>query len=175
MTAVAQAYSDSDSLLVVAPRRSRPSPSNGECCTSSTTRAALAAGVRHCALGAQCRGCARTPGAVPGLIPHRTPATGVLEIPLDVLAETTTLEAQRSRTTHSCRKRVRSNRRGGASTEPGRAAAHHCGGGARRGRRGLRRLGRDSGCPLVTTAAAGAAPRKPSVDFALAPYPPHQR
>jgi len=180
MTAVAQAYSDSVPLWWWQPRRFAPlHQAMGSAARALRPSRACRRRVRIARLGAQCRGCAaNTCGCA---WPHSAPDArdrAYLEIPLDVLAETTTLEAQRFED-NSLMPQASPDQIGAAVRllKPGRAAAHHCGRRRAPGRRGAAPSGRDSGLPLVTTAAGkGLLPESHPSNFGTSlPYPPIQR
>jgi len=180
MTAVAQAYSDSVPLLVVAAAPVRASfTKQWGVLHELYDQAALAAGVF---------GIARSAHSAEDVREHLRlclasfrsgrPRPAYLEIPLDVLAGTTTLEARRFEGTPLLPQ---------GSTEQIEAAARLlsqaarpliiAGGGARRAAAELRRLVEYLDCPLVTTAAGkGLLPESHPSNFGTSlPYPPIQR
>jgi 5-guanidino-2-oxopentanoate decarboxylase len=180
MTAVAQAYSDSVPLLVVAAAPVRASfTKQWGVLHELYDQAALAAGVF---------GIARSAHSAEDVREHLRlclasfrmgrPRPAYLEIPLDVLAETTTLEARRFEGTPLLPQ---------GSPEQIEAAARLlsqaarpliiAGGGARRAAAELRRLVEYLDCPLVTTAAGkGLLPESHPSNFGTSlPYPPIQR
>jgi 5-guanidino-2-oxopentanoate decarboxylase len=180
MTAVAQAYSDSVPLLVVAAAPVRASfTKQWGVLHELYDQAALAAGVF---------GIARTAGSAEDVRDHlrlclasfRTgrPRPAYLEIPLDVLAETTTLEAHRFEITTQLPQ---------ASPDQLDAAVRLlavaarpliiAGGGARRAGAELHRLVELLDCPLVTTAAGkGVLAESHPANFGTSlPYRPIQQ
>jgi 5-guanidino-2-oxopentanoate decarboxylase len=180
MTAVAQAYSDSVPLLVVASSPVRPSfKKQWGVLHELYDQAGLAAGVfgvARVAFGGEdvrdhLRLC---------LASFRTgrPRPAYLEIPLDVLAETTTLEAERFEGTPLLPQ---------ASPDQIDAAVRVlalaarpliiAGGGARRAGAELHRLVEMLDCPLVTTAAGkGVLPESHPANFGTAlPFRPIQQ
>jgi len=180
MTAVAQAYSDSVPLLVVAAAPVRASfTKQWGVLHELYDQAALAAGVF---------GIARSAHSAEDVREHLRlclasfrsgrPRPAYLEIPLDVLAGTTTLEARRFEGTPLLPQ---------GSTEQIEAAARLlsqaarpliiAGGGARCAAAELRRLVEYLDCPLVTTAAGkGLLPESHPSNFGTSlPYPPIQR
>jgi 5-guanidino-2-oxopentanoate decarboxylase len=180
MTAVAQAYSDSVPLLVVAAAPVRTSfTKQWGVLHELYDQAALAAGVFGIARSAHSAEDVREHLRL-CLASFRTgrPRPAYLEIPLDVLAETTTLEASRFEGTPLMPE---------ASPEQIDAAARLlsqaarpliiAGGGARRAAAELRRLVEYLDCPLVTTAAGkGLLPESHPSNFGTSlPYPPIQR
>jgi 5-guanidino-2-oxopentanoate decarboxylase len=180
MTAVAQAYSDSVPLLVVASAPVRGSfRKQWGVLHELYDQAALASGVF---------GIARSANSAEDVRDHlrlclasfRTgrPRPAYLEIPLDLLAENTTLEAHRfedsallpqSQTSH-----VDSAVRLLSVAERPLIIA---GGGARRAGAPLRRLVETLDCPLVTTAAGkGLLPENHPANFGTSlPYSPIQQ
>src|ERR1700676_453789 len=180
MTAVAQAYSDSVPLLVVASAPVRASfTKQWGVLHELYDQAALAAGVfgmARVALGAEdvrdhLRQC---------LASFRTgrPRPAYLEVPLDVLAETTTLQAERFEGT-PLMPQASPDQIGAAVRLLSQAARRLiiAGGGARRAGAELRRLVETLDCPLVTTAAGkGLLPETHPANFGTSlPYPPIQR
>jgi 5-guanidino-2-oxopentanoate decarboxylase len=180
MTAVAQAYSDSVPLLVVA------SAPVGASFTKQwgvlhelNDQAALAAGVF---------GVARSARSAEDVRDHlrlclsslRTgrPRPAYLEIPLDVLAEQTSLEAQRFADAPSLPQPAAGSIDAAARLLGGAARPLIiAGGGARRAAPELRRLVEALDCPLVTTAAGkGVLPESHKASFgASLPYPSVQK
>jgi 5-guanidino-2-oxopentanoate decarboxylase len=180
MTAVAQAYSDSVPLLVVASAPVRGSfRKQWGVLHELYDQAALAAGVF---------GIARSANSADDVRDHlrlclasfRTgrPRPAYLEIPLDLLAQTTTLEAHRFEDSALLPQ---------ASSGSIEAAVRLltvaerpviiAGGGARRAGTELRRLVETLDCPLVTTAAAkGLLPENHPSNFGTSlPYAPIQQ
>src|ERR1700726_2478026 len=179
-TAAAQAYSDSIPLLVVA---------------SAPVRASLGKqwGVLHelydqAALAAGVFGIARSARSAEDVRDHlrqclasfRTgrPRPAYLEIPLDVLAETTTLEAQRFEGI-ALLPQASPDQIGAAVRllAPAARPLIIAGGGARRAAEELRRLVEILDCPLVTTAAGKGvlADNHPSNFGTSLPYRPIQQ
>jgi 5-guanidino-2-oxopentanoate decarboxylase len=180
MTAAAQAYSDSVPLLVVA---------------SAPVRASFAKqwGVLHelydqSALASGVFGIARSARSAEDVRDHlrlclssfRTgrPRPAYLEIPLDVLAETTTLEAQRFEGI-ALLPQATPDQIGAAVRllVPAARPLIIAGGGARRAAEELRRLVEILDCPLVTTAAGkGVLAESHPANFGTSlPYRPIQR
>ena len=140
MTAVAQAYSDSVPLLVIASAPVRASfTKQWGVLHELYDQAALAAGVFGIARSAgRRRGCARTFAALPRLVPHGAPAPGVFGNSAGLAGRADGLggTAICIRTAAAASGLRRSNRSRGASARRGRASAHH-----RRRRRAARRRG----------------------------------
>jgi 5-guanidino-2-oxopentanoate decarboxylase len=180
MTAVAQAYSDSVPLLVVASAPVRPSfGKQWGVLHELFDQAALAAGVF---------GVARSAHSAEDVRDHlrlclaslRTgrPRPAYLEIPLDVLAQTTTLEAHRF--TDAPLSPQASPEQIDAAVRLLNQAARPliiAGGGARRAGAELHRLVEILDCPLVTTAAGkGVLPESHRANFGTSlPYRPIQQ
>ncbi len=180
MTAVAQAYSDSVPLLVVAAAPVRASfTKRWGVLHELYDQAALAAGVFGIARSARSAEDVRDHLRL-CLASFRTgrPRPAYLEIPLDVLAETTTLEAQRFGD-DSLMPQASSDQIGAAVRLLSQAARPLviAGGGARRAGAELRHLVETLDCPLVTTAAGkGLLPESHPANFGTSlPYPPIQR
>src|SRR5450631_3536146 len=180
MTAVAQAYSDSVPLLVVASAPIRASfGKRWGVLHELYDQAALAAGVFGVARSARSAEDVRDHLRL-CLASFRTgrPRPAYLEIPLDVLAETTTLQADRFEDTPLMPQ---------ASPEQIDAAVRLlavaarpliiAGGGARRAGAELHRLAEALDCPLVTTAAGkGVLAESHAANFgASLPYRPIQQ
>jgi 5-guanidino-2-oxopentanoate decarboxylase len=156
MTAAAQAYSDSVPLLVVAAAPVRASfTKQWGVLHELYDQAALAAGVFGIARSARSAEDVREHLRL-CLASFRTarPRPAYLEIPLDVLAETTTLEAQRFEGT-PLMPQASPDQIGAAVRLLSQAARPLiiAGGGARRAGAELHRLVETLDCPLVTTAA----------------------
>jgi 5-guanidino-2-oxopentanoate decarboxylase len=180
MTAVAQAYSDSVPLLVVAAAPVRASfTKQWGVLHELYDQAALAAGVFGIARSAHTAEDVREHLRL-CLASFRTgrPRPAYLEIPLDVLAETTTLEARRFED-GSLMPQASPDQIGAAVRLLSQAARPLviAGGGARRAGAELRRLVETLDCPLVTTAAGkGLLPENHPANFGTSlPYPPIQR
>ncbi len=180
LTAAAQAYSDSVPLLVVAAAPVRASfTKQWGVLHELYDQAALAAGVFGIARSAHSAEDVREHLRL-CLASFRTgrPRPAYLEIPLDVLAETTTLEAQRFEDS-SLVLQASPDQIGAAVRLLSQAARPLviAGGGARRAGAELRRLVETLDCPLVTTAAGkGLLPESHSSNFGTSlPYPPIQR
>ncbi len=180
LTAVAQAYSDSVPLLVIASAPVRASfTKQWGVLHELYDQAALAAGVFGIARSAHSAEDVRDHLRL-CLASFRTgrPRPAYLEIPLDVLAETTTLEAIRFEGTALLPQ---------AGPEQIAAAVHLleraarpliiAGGGARHAGVELRRLAETLDCPLVTTAAGkGVLPESHPANFGTSlPYRPIQQ
>jgi 5-guanidino-2-oxopentanoate decarboxylase len=180
MTAVAQAYSDSVPMLVVASAPVRASfTKQWGVLHELYDQAALAAGVFGIARSARSAEDVRDHLRL-CLASFRTgrPRPAYLEIPLDVLAETTTLEAQRFEDTPRLPQ---------ASPDQIEAAVRLlavaerpliiAGGGARRAGAELHRLVESLDCPLVTTAAGkGVLAENHPANFGTSlPYRPTQQ
>src|SRR5882724_8207420 len=180
MTAVAQAYSDSVPLLVVAAAPVRASfTKQWGVLHELYDQAALAAGVFAIARSAHSAEDVREHLRL-CLASFRTgrPRPAYLEIPLDVLAETTTLEPQRFED-NSLMPQASPDQIGAAVRLLSQAARPLiiAGGGARRAGGELRHLVETLDCPLVTTAAGkGLLPESHPANFGTSlPYPPIQR
>jgi 5-guanidino-2-oxopentanoate decarboxylase len=180
MTAVAQAYSDSVPLLVVAAAPVRASfTKQWGVLHELYDQAALAAGVFGIARSARSAEDVREHLRL-CLASFRTgrPRPAYLEIPLDVLAEATTLEARRFEDT-ALMPEASPERIDAAARLLSQAARPIiiAGGGARRAAAELRRLVEHLDCPLVTTAAGkGLLPESHPSNFGTSlPYPPIQR
>ena len=176
MTAAAQAYSDSVPLLVIA---------------SAPVRASLTKqwGVLHelrdqAALAAGVFGVARSAGSAEDVRDHlrlclaslRTgrPRPAYLEIPLDVLAQTTSLEARRFADASPLPRAAAAQIDAAARMLEGAVRPLIiAGGGARRAGEPLRRLTEALDCPLVTTAAGkGVLAESHPANFGTSlPYP----
>jgi len=180
LTAAAQAYSDSVPLLVVASAPVRTSfHKRWGVLHELYDQAALAAGVF---------GVARSAHSAEDVRDHLRlclaslrsgrPRPAYLEIPLDVLAQITTLEAQRFKSTpllpEASPERIAAAARLLAQSARPLVIA---GGGARHAGAELRRLVETLDCPLVTTAAGKGvlADSHPANLGASLPYPPIQR
>jgi 5-guanidino-2-oxopentanoate decarboxylase len=180
MTAAAQAYSDSVPLLVVASAPVRASfTKRWGVLHELYDQAALAAGVFGVARSAHSAADVRDHLRL-CLASFRTgrPRPAYLEIPLDVLAEATTLEAEAFADTPLL------PQAGPAEIEAAARiltmAAHPlivAGGGARHSGAELRRLVEALDCPLVTTAAGkGVLPESHPANFGTSlPYPAVQK
>jgi 5-guanidino-2-oxopentanoate decarboxylase len=180
MTAVAQSYSDSVPLLVVAAAPVSASfTKQWGVLHELYDQAALAAGVFGIARSARSAEDVREHLRL-CLASFRTgrPRPAYLEIPLDVLAQTTALEARRFEDTpllpHASADQI------GAAVRLLSQAARPlviAGGGARRAAAELRRLVETLDCPLVTTAAGKGvlAETHPANFGASLPYRPIQR
>jgi 5-guanidino-2-oxopentanoate decarboxylase len=180
LTAVAQAYSDSVPLLVVAAAPVRASfTKQWGVLHELHDQAALAAGVFGIARSARSAEDVREYLRL-CLASFRTgrPRPAYLEIPLDVLAEPTTLEAGAFEDT-PLMPQASPDQIGAAVRLLSQAARPLiiAGGGARRAGAELRRLVETLDCPLVTTAAGkGVLPDAHPANFgASLPYPPIQR
>ena len=180
MTAVAQAYSDSVPLLVVAAAPVRASlTKQWGVLHELYDQAALAAGVFGIARSARSAEDVREHLRL-CLASFRTgrPRPAYLEIPLDVLAETTTLEASRFEGV-PLMPEAGPEQIDAAARLLGQAARPLiiAGGGARRAAAEVRRLVEYLDCPLVTTAAGkGLLPESHPSNFGTSlPYPPIQR
>src|SRR6202790_1392696 len=180
LTAVAQAYSDSVPLLVVAAAPVRASfTKQWGVLHELHDQAALAAGVFGIARSARNAEDVREHLRL-CLASFRTgrPRPAYLEIPLDVLAEPTTLEAERFEGT-PLMPQARPDQIGAAVRLLSQAARPLiiAGGGARHAAAELRRLVETLDCPLVTTAAGkGVLADDHPANFGTSlPYPPIQR
>jgi 5-guanidino-2-oxopentanoate decarboxylase len=180
MTAAAQAYSDSVPLLVVAAAPVLASfTKQWGVLHELYDQAALAAGVFGIARSARNAEDVREHLRL-CLASFRTarPRPAYLEIPLDVLAEPTTLEAERFEGT-PLMPQASPDQIGAAVRLLSQAARPLiiAGGGARRAGAELRRLAETLDCPLVTTAAGkGLLPEGHPSNFGTSlPYPPIQR
>jgi 5-guanidino-2-oxopentanoate decarboxylase len=180
MTAVAQAYSDSVPLLVVAAAPVRASfKKQWGVLHELYDQAALAAGVFGIARSARSAEDVRDYLRL-CLASLRTgrPRPAYLEVPLDVLAETTTLQAERFEAT-PLMPQASPDQIGAAVRLLSQAARPLiiAGGGARRAGAELRRLVETLDCPLVTTAAGKGvlADGHPANFGASLPYAPVQR
>src|ERR1700732_214244 len=180
LTAAARAYSDSVPLWVVAAAPVRASfTKQWGVLHELYDQAALAAGVFGIARSAHTAEDVREHLRL-CLASFRTgrPRPAYLEIPLDVLAETTTLEARRFED-GSLMPQASPDQIGAAVRLLSQAARPLviAGGGARRAGAELRRLVETLDCPLVTTAAGkGLLPESHPSNFGTSlPYPPIQR
>jgi 5-guanidino-2-oxopentanoate decarboxylase len=180
MTAVAQAHSDSVPLLVVAAAPVLASfNKRWGVLHELYDQAALAAGVFGIARSARNAEDVRDHLRL-CLASFRTgrPRPAYLEIPLDVLSERTTLEAQRFEGT-PLMPQASPDQIGAAVRLLSQAARPLiiAGGGARRAGAELRRLVETLDCPLVTTAAGkGLLPESHPANFGTSlPYPSIQR
>src|SRR5450631_2703336 len=180
LTAVAQAYSDSVPLLVVASAPARATfGKQWGVLHELYDQAALAAGVFGIARSARSAEDVRDHLRL-CLASFRTgrPRPAYLEIPLDVLAETTTLEAQRFEDTprlpQASPDQIEAAVRLLAVAERPLVIA---GGGARRAGAELQRLVETLHCPLVTTAAGkGLLAESHPANFGTSlPYRPIQQ
>jgi 5-guanidino-2-oxopentanoate decarboxylase len=180
MTAVAQAYSDSVPLLVVAAAPVRASfTKQWGVLHELYDQAALAAGVFGIARSARSAEDVRDYLRL-CLASFRTgrPRPAYLEVPLDVLAETTTLQAERFEGT-PLMPQASPDQIAAAVRLLSQAARPLiiAGGGARRAAAELRRLVETLDCPLVTTAAGKGvlADGHPGNFGTSLPYGPIQR
>ncbi len=180
LTAAAQAYSDSVPLLVVASAPVRASfGKRWGVLHELYDQAAVAAGVFGIARSAHSAEDVRDHLRL-CLASFRTgrPRPAYLEIPLDVLSETTTLEAVRFEST-ALQPQASAAQLDAAAGLLGRAARPLiiAGGGARHAGAQLRRLAETLDCPLVTTAAGKGvlAENHPSNFGTSLPYRPIQQ